>query len=194
MVMKRINKSISKDKLKSLVTLVLGMFLLSGCATGFMTSYSSDPKTGQSIKTVYSPLFSSDSSLLANGAEFRVSVVITRRVEPISYSLLSAVGGLTPDDMESKATAVVHFKNDSQQTYKIALKEINILNQGFFVRIPEIILKPGDRFDTKQILVKAPTYDTDFTLGLQYEIDGKTLSRTFSMRRETMEDLEQQRR
>lgn len=178
-------------KRSKLLTLIVAMFLLSGCAVGFMTSYSQDPNTGKSIKRVYSPLFSSDSASLAEGAEFRVSVVITRRVEPISYNLLSSVGGLTPDDMESKATAVIHFKNDSQQTYQIDVREINILNQGFPVKIPEVVLKPGDRFDTKQIAVKAPTYDTDFSLKLRYELESKSTSQIFAMKREKMDDLKQ---
>ena len=176
------------------VILLVVVFLLSGCATGFMTIYSYDPKVGRETKTVYSPLFSSDSVPLTEGAEFRVSVVISRRVEPVSYSLLASVGGLTPDDMESTATAVVHFKNDSQQTYRIGLKEINILNQEFSVRIPEIILKSGDRFDTKEIAVKAPTYDTGFVLNLSYEIENKPANQTFAMKRERMEDLRKNKR
>ena len=183
----------TREKHQVILVWILIAFLFSGCATGYMSSSTYDPQIGKTTKTVYSPLFSTESLPLAEGAEFRVSVVITRRVEPISYNLLASVGGLTPDDMESKATTVVHFKNDSQQTYRIDLKEINILNQGFFVKIPEIVLKPGDRFDTKQIAVKAPTYDTGFKLDLHYEIEGKPTSQIFAMRRERMEDLRQQR-
>ena len=177
-------------KIQPIILLVV-MLLLSGCATGFMTNYSYDPKVGRETKTVYSPLFSSDSAPLAQEVEFRVSVVITRRVEPISYNLLASMGGLTAEDMESQATTVVHFKNDSQQTYRIDLKEINILNRGFVVRIPEIILKPGDRFDTREIAIKAPTYDTSFTLSLRYEIEDGPASQIFAMRRERIEDLKQ---
>jgi hypothetical protein len=174
---------------KQLMLICATSLLLSGCAVGFMTSHTFDPKTGESTKTVYSPLFSSESMSLAGGAEFRVSVVITRRVEPISYILLSSVGGLTSDDMESKATAVVHFKNDSQQIYKIKLIKFIIWHRDFPINVPDVILEPGDRFDTKSVAVKAPTYDKDFSLDLLYELDGQSFSRMFSLRRETMEKL-----
>ena len=168
---------------------IIGIFLLGGCAIGFIDSYTSDPKTGKSTKTAYSPLFSSDSLPLAEGAEFRVSVVITRFVEPVSYSLLRSIGGLPPEDMESKATAVVHFKNDSKNIYRIGLKKIIILTKEFSVEVPEIILEPGDRFDTKSIPIKTATYDTQISLDLIYELDGNLFVRNFSMKRETMEEI-----
>lgn len=64
------------NKVWLIIICLAGALLLCGCAVGFMTSYTSDPKTGKSTKTVYSPLFSSESLPLAEGAEFRVSVVI----------------------------------------------------------------------------------------------------------------------
>lgn len=154
-----------------------------------MTTYSHDPNTGRSTKTVYSPLFSSDSFQLAEGAEFRASVVNTRRVEPISYTLLASVGGLTLGDLDSKATAVIHFKNDSQETYQIILKKFRMHNQEFAIRFPEIILKPGDRYDTKSVPVKIGTYDTEFGLELDYELNGKPLTQQFPMLRQTMDQL-----
>ncbi len=175
--------------MKQLIQILMVSLLMSGCATGFMTSYSYDPKVGRETKTVYSPLFSSGSAPLAEGAEFRISVVITRRVEPISYNLFASIGGLTAEDLESKATAVVHFKNDSQQIYKITLRKINIGNNEFAIRAPEIILKPGDRLDTKEVVVKAPTYNTAFSLNLQYDLNGQSMNKSFSVRRQTMEEL-----
>lgn len=190
MVMKLINsKLINKKKFNPIAVLVLGVFLLSGCAVGYLRSSTYDPRTGKTNETVYSPLFSTDSSFLAEGAEFRVSVVITRRVEPITYSLLSAMGGLTPDDMISKATAVVHFKNDSQQIYTIHLKKLVVLNEEFLIKVPVIVLRPGDRFSTKAIPVKAPTYDSVFPLKLFYALDGESFDQDFSMHRQKMEDL-----
>jgi hypothetical protein len=156
-----------------------------------MTQYTYDH--GKRTKAVYSPLFSSDSVPLAEGAEFRVSLVITRRVEPISYSLLSAIGGLGPDDTESSATVVVHFKNDSQQTYRISLKEISVMNQKFNATIPEVVLKPRDRFDTEPVPVKAPTYNVDFELTLNYKINGKFFSQSFLMKRRTIEELKREK-
>ncbi len=148
-----------------------------------------DPKTGKRTETTYSPLFSSDSLPLAEGAEFRVSVVITRRVEPVSYSLLRSIGGLPPEDMESAATAVVHFKNDSTRSYRIGLKTIKILNKEFSVHLPEVTLKPGERFDTRSIPIKMATYDVWTDLDLTYELDGTLLVQNFPMRRQTMEEL-----
>lgn len=179
-------------KNKSIIVIVIAL-LFSGCATGYMTSYKYDPKVGQETKTTYSPLFSSDSISLAGGAEFRVSVVITRRVEPISYSLLASVGGLPSEDLESKATAVVHFKNDSQQIYKINLRKITIASNEFNVRVPEIILRPENRIDSKEVTIKAPTYDTTFSLNLQYDLNGQTMSHNFSMQRQTMENLKERK-
>jgi PBP1b-binding outer membrane lipoprotein LpoB len=91
MIMKRINNKSTnnRDKFKSLVALVLGMSILSGCASGYMTSSSYDPATGKHETKKYTPLFSSDSIQLAENAEFKVSVVITRRVEPISLAGIS---------------------------------------------------------------------------------------------------------
>lgn len=193
MAMKLISsKLINKEKFNPIAVLVLGIFLLSGCAVGYMSSSTYNPKTGKTSETVYSPLFSTDSLPLAAGAEFRVSVVITRRVEPISYSLLSSIGGLTPDDMFSKATAVVHFKNDSQQIYRINLKKFAVLNEKFLVKVPEIVLRPGDRFSTKAISVKAPTYDSAFPLKLFYALDDEPFNQDFSMQRQKMEDLKKQ--
>lgn len=194
MVTKLINNKLRNKRGLQVIIGVMAIFFFSGCATGFMSSYTYDSKTGEKTKTVYSPLFSTDSLPLAEGAEFRVSVVITRRVEPISYSLLSSIGGLTPDDMESKATAVVHFKNDSQQTYRVALRKIIILNQEFTIKLSEITLNPGDRFYTKSIVVKAPTYNTTFTLRLCYELEGMSFSQNFSMKRETVEELQKSRK
>ncbi len=176
------------------IACVIGTFLLGGCAVGFMGSSTFDPKTGKSTKTTYSPLFSSDSLPLGEGAEFRISEVITRLVEPVSYSLLRSIGSLSPEDMESAATTVVHFKNDSKNSYRIGLKKIKILNKEFSVNIPEITLKPGDRFDTKSIPIKMATYDTESSLELSYELDGKFLVQNFSMRRQTMEELNTKRK
>lgn len=172
---------------------LLAALLLSGCAAGVMSSYTYDQNTGRDIKTVYSPLFSSDSQFLAEGAEFRVSVVITRRIEPISHSLAASIGGLTSEDIESKATAVVHFKNDSDRIYRISLKKITALNQDFPISSSEIILKPGDRFDSREFAVKAPTYDTIFNLSLFYDIDGQPSTQNFSMRRKTSDELHRSR-
>lgn len=176
--------------MRKIIILILVAILTSGCAVGYMSSSTYDPHTGKRSDTIYSPLFSTDSIPLADGAEFRVSVVITRIVEPLSHSMLSVIGGLTLDDMVSKATAVVHFKNDSKQIYKINLKKIIVLNQEFLVKVPEVVLKSGTRFDTKTIAVKAPTYDTTFDLTLDYELDGKSFIQNFPMRRETMEEIE----
>lgn len=176
-------------KLRIISAGLLIALLLSGCAAGTMSSYTYNQDTGRNIKTVYSPLFSTESLPLAEGAEFKVSAVITRRVEPISYGLLSSIGGLTAEDTKSKATAVIHLKNDSQQIYKVNLKKIIIFNQEFLVAKPEIILKHGDRFDTKEIPVKAPTYDASFNLNLIYEIDGQPFSQIFSMKRKTVDEL-----
>lgn len=175
--------------MKQIIQILMVSLLISGCATGFMTSYGYDPKAGRETKIIYSPLFSSSSTPLAEGAEFRISIVITRRVEPISYSLLASIGGLTADDMESKATAEVHFKNDSKEIYKIKLKRFKMLNTEFGINIPEIILNPGDRYDTKQFAVKAPTYDVAFGLQLDYELNGQPFSQQFPMKRQTMEGL-----
>lgn len=175
---------------KQLIVICVIVLLLSGCATGLMTIYTYDPNSKKSTKTVYSPLFSSDSTPLAEGAEFRVSVVITRRVEPISYSLLSSIGGLGPDDLESKATVVVHFKNDSQQVYRINLKKIKIQSQEVAINLPEIVLDPRERFDTKSFIVKVPTYDTSFGIDLFYGLNGDSFSKKFTMTRQTMEELE----
>lgn len=177
------------NKIQLLIVWAMATFLISGCAVGFMTSYTQDPKTGKSIKTVYSPLFASDSLPLAEGVEFRVSVVNARRVEPISYTLLASIGGLPPEDMKSKATAVVHFKNDSEKIYRIDLKKLIILTKEFSIKIPQVVLKPGDRFDTKSIAVIVPTYDTKFSLDLAYELDGKSFIQNLSMQRETMEEI-----
>lgn len=171
-------------KLQILSAWLLVVLLLSGCAAGTMSSYTYDQDTGRNIKTVYSPLFSTESLPLAEGAEFKVSVVITRRIEPISHGLLTSMGGLTAEDIESKATAVVHFKNDSMQTYRINLKKFTVLNHEFPITGAEIILKPGDRFDSKEFAVKAPTYDTTFTLKVAYDLGGVSLIQDFLMRRE----------
>ena len=172
-----------------IIACVIGTFVLGGCAVGFMGHSTFDPKTGKRTQTTYSPLFSSDSFPLAEGVELRVSMVITRRVEPVSYSLLRSIGGLPPEDMESAATAVVHFKNDSAHSYRIGLKTIKILNKEFSVHLPEITLKPGERFDTKSIPIKMATYDIWTNLDLTYELDGTLLVQNFPLRRQTMEEL-----
>lgn len=181
-------------KLEIISVWLLIVLLLSGCAAGVMSRYTYDQNTGRNIKTLYSPLFSTDSQSLAEGAEFKVSAVITRRIEPISHGLLTSMGGLSFADIESKATAVVHFKNDSTQIYRINLKKIIVLNQEFSVAGSEIILKPGDRFDSKEFAIRAPTYDTTFTLKLTYDLDGAPLSQDFSMRRKTADELDKKKR
>ena len=177
--------------MRKLFILMVGALLTSGCASGYMYSSTYDPATNKKMEVVYSPLFFSDSYSLADGAEFKVSVVITRRVEPISYGLLASIGGLGPDDLESSATVVVHFKNDSQELYKI---QLNRFNQGSPIGVPEIILKPGDRFSTREIPLKVLTYEKAFNLELDYQLNGRHFSQIFSLKRETVEDLRKKSR
>jgi hypothetical protein len=179
---------------KQLIIICVMALLFAGCAAGSMCVYTYDPSSKKSTKTEYSSLFLSDSTSFAEGAEFTVSVVNTRRVEPISYGLLGSIGGLTSDDLESKATVVVHFKNDSQQAYRINLKKITILKQDFIINFPEIVLDPGDRFDTKVFSAKIPTYDTSFELDLFYELKGRLLTEKFTMSRQTIEELNKRRK
>ncbi|GEM_PF-3160693 len=180
--------------MRKIFVLIITVFLTSGCATGYMYSSTYDPVTKKSTKVVYSPLFSTNSFPLAEGAEFRMSVVITRRVEPITYSLLTSIGGLGPDDMESTATVEGHFKNDSQKIYHITMNKLRIQNRDYVINASEIVLKPGDRYDTKAMAIKAPTYDVAFVLGLDYELDGKSLSQQFPMKRRSMEEIKKLKR
>lgn|SRR3989338_3285008 len=175
--------------MKKWLYLILVSCFLGGCASGYMTSSTYDAKTGKYETKKYTPFFSSDSMPLAESAEFRVSVVITRRVEPLSHSFLTAMGGLGPDDLNSTATAVVHFKNDSDETLKINLKSLNIFNTENLTNLDEVILSPGDRFSTKEIKTEVSTYNTEFDLKLNYELNGIAKSTVFSMVRQTSEDF-----
>lgn len=114
------------NKMRKYLYLLFVSFLCSGCASGYMTSSTYDPATGKYETKKYTPFFSSDSMQLAQDSEFRVSVVITRRVEPISHSLLTSMGGLGPDDLYSSATAVIHFKNDSAESCRVILSSLDL--------------------------------------------------------------------
>jgi len=175
--------------MKKYLYILVVLLFCSGCASGYMTSSSYDPATGKHETKKYTPLFSSDSAQLAENAEFKVSVVITRRIEPISYGLLASVGGLSSDDLYSSATAVFHFKNDSGETININLESLNILNAEENIKLPEIILSPGDRFSTKEIKTRVSTYSTDFNLKLTYDINGVKKSQNFHLTRQTSADL-----
>jgi len=63
-----------------------------------------------------------------------------------------------------------------------------VLNEEFLIKVPEIVLRPGDRFSTKAILVKAPTYDSAFPLKLFYTLDGEFFDQDFSMQRQKMKE------
>jgi len=174
--------------------LLVVLFLCSGCASGYMTSSSYDSATGKYETKKYTPFFSSDSVSLVKDAEFRVSVVITRRVEPISHSLLTSIGGLGPDDLYSSATAVFHFKNDSNDVLKLNLKSLNILNNKEILNLSEIVLLPGAKFSTREIKTRVSTYNTEFNLKLIYDINGIEKSQSFYLIRQTPEDLKKKER
>jgi hypothetical protein len=99
------------------------------------------------------------------------------------------VGGLSSDDLYSSATAVFHFKNDSDETLNINLESLNILNAEENIKLPEIILSPGDKFSTKEIKTRVSTYSTDFNLKLTYDINGVRKLQNFRLTRQTPADF-----
>lgn len=172
-----------------LIMLLAALCFFYGCSAGMLTSYQYDPIKGRRTKVVYSPLFSSDSMPLSQDAEFRVSLVITRRVEPISYGLLASVGGLGSDDTISSATVVYHFKNDSDQTLNVTLKNFSIYNDKQSLNVQQITLLSGDRFSTKPIITEVGTYNKELNLTLSYDLNGVEKSQDFHLIRQTMADL-----
>lgn len=157
---------------KILLSIFVILFI-SGCTSGLM--YSSSP-TGKEI--VYSPLFASESYKLTEGAEFKVSVVIVGGVDEMNNSI---------------ATAKVHFKNDSQQTHKISLKEFKVEQHSFRINVPEIVLKAGECFDTKQISIFVPSFSTYISLSMNYELNGEKYENNFEMRRVTMDEIKKRK-
>jgi len=166
------------NQIKKTIFLIILGILISGCGSvGYMTMTEHNYKTGESTKIEYSPVFSSDSLLLPEDLELRVNTTIMKTT------------GLFSSNLESEATALVRIKNNSQHIHTCNFKKIVIDDQGFYFDAPDIILKPGEAVDSKEISVKVPTYNDTFYLILFYELNSQYTSKNFTMKRLKVQEL-----
>ena len=157
---------------------IFSSFLLAGCAAGFIY-LPSDSTTAP--KTYYSPAFFSGTIPFEKGIDCRMSVVITRRV----------LRKLTPDDVLSAATLVLHFSNPNTRDFRIKIESLETGGQTFHVSQRPFMLKANRIFSTSEIALKAPTYERNFDVLLNYEIDGEKRQHTYFLKRETVQELNQ---
>ena len=161
-----------------------------------MVVSSYDAETGKREKNRYTPLFSSDSMKLTENSEFRVSIVITKRVEPITHTFLQSFGALGPGDLNSSATAVIHFVNFSNDEIKVVLKSMDLFYKDEnlnLIEIGEIILSPQESYSTEEIETNVFTYSKEFEVLLNFDINGENRSQKFQMKRQTIEDVKKKK-
>ena len=109
--------------------------LVAGCAAGHQTVYQTDPQTGKTEKTLYSPSFISDIIEIDKGVYLRVTGFNEEKKNPLTYPLAKAAGALGPDDMHPRASYMVHLKNDSGKNVAIELISLRLI-------APHILLPP----------------------------------------------------
>jgi hypothetical protein len=177
--------------MRSLVSAVLAGLFLCGCAVGFQTQKTYDASTGKWTAVKYSPAFISEILKLEGGLEAKISVVNMRRVNPLKYAAMSAADARGPEDLDSEATAVIHYRNDTSSLQRFQPLSLRVNGKEFGINMGDVPFQPKERLETYPIYLVIKTYDTEFDLTLLYVSNGVKGEHTFHMRRETAQEAQE---
>lgn len=121
--------------------LLIPIFLLfGGCSAGFESSTTYDAATGKRTIVNYAPTYKSSITNICDELKLKVTGFNTKKINPITYPILRALGALGPDDMEFTLSTVVHVKNVSERPCKVNFISIRF-DSG---EIKKSLLKPAN--------------------------------------------------
>lgn len=179
------------NTLKKLIFIIL-LAVIFGCEGGFLTVESYDPKTGRTIKKIYTPAFLSNSGEIDENFYMAITVKDEEKVNPF-YPIAMKMGLLGPGDLVAPATLVVHLENLSSQSKSVMLNSIRVFGEEYTFFDPMITVGPGGKTQTEEIKIKISKYESEMAATLVFIYAFESYEMDFSIQRQTIEEMQQRR-
>ena len=177
--------------------LLIPIFLLfGGCSAGFESSTTYDATTGKRTVVNYAPTYKSSITNICDELRFKVTGFNTKKINPITYPILRALGALGPDDMEFTMSTVVHVKNVSDKPCKLEFISIRFNSDEIKKITPQTCeLAPNVATSTAEIFGKCSKWAADtekITVHLNFTVNNKVYSDVpIVLHRETIEEMKE---
>jgi len=174
------------------------LFLAGGCSGGFETVTIYDSETGETKKIDYASTYISGITNICDGLDLKITGYNTKKINPITYPIMRALGALGPDDMEFTMSFVVHFRNSSDHPYNLKLTSVELSSDQTKKITPEsYVLAPDSTFSTEEFFGEYSKWAKDYNK-ITVHLDLIANEESYNaipvvLNRETIEDMKKRR-
>jgi hypothetical protein len=154
-----------------------------------MTVRSFEGATGKSETKQYSKYY--DAGDWAIRGKLGMSVVVDheKKTIPVIHGAKQFLGALGPDDTEATGKVTIYLWNGSETEYSVGIQEVISRDNIRKMSTPPLKVEPKSRPGVEIGQIAISNYGLEIPMTVNYQIDGKSYSTSFNLKRRTVDEL-----